>query len=571
MSQNLKALIAGLSILSLTACVPAEDGNTSSLSSAESDSTGSGNVTQVVGQDRQNVGRLVSSNPKMAPKNPFLVDGVSALTHWGPAQQDVTIVPGPTGVRQVAADKVKHLPGGLINISYVNAPSYPTGEKVIWLSNNNRVAKVLVDDEKYQQIASYELEGQPEMSPEAASKITAILDGFDTEKDLLDYMENNFKNYGIRYAARAGVYPIMDYEGNFYTLVNDRLLVFGDKTRNEPYSEIELKRTFQMPKNLLNPTSYAPDAIFGFNMTYDGKLAFVTMGGVLGILDRKFATDPVFLQFKDETINNSIAIDKDGGIYVVTDKYMRKVVWTGQALSEAPEDGAWRSDYKTQSGVIGGVRLGSGSGATPSLMGFGEEDKLVVITDGMEVMNIVAFWRDDIPEDFVQQAGTSSRRIAGEARVGFGVDNLKVAQSEQSVAVMGYGAFVVNNSSPGELPDLMQNVITNGVTRKGSTGVEKFTWDPAADRWTSAWANSEVSSPSIVPMISAGSNQVYVNRYVDDAWEITGLDWDSGEVITRLILGDSHAYNGAYSLIQVMYDGDIVVGGLTGHYRIDTD
>ncbi len=549
-------LITGLSLLSLAACTPNEDSN----------STDSNTGVQALDRSEQS-----RDLPITAPQNPFLVDGMSALTHWDPAQQDVTIVRAPSGIKRIEPSQVKRLPGGLINISYVNAPQYPTGEKIIWLSNNNRVAKVLVDDENYLQIASYELPGQPAMSPEMADETTSVLDGFDTEEDLLDYLEQNFKGYGRRVAARAGVYPVMDYEGNFYTLVNDRLLVFSDKTRNDPYSEIGLKRSFQMPKTLLNPTQYAPDAIFGFNMTYDGKLAFVTMGGVLGILDRNFVVDPVFMQFDGETINNSIAIDKDGGIYVVTDKYMRKVVWTGEALSEDPADGAWRSEYKSQSGVIGGARVGSGSGATPSLMGFGDEDRLVVITDGAEVMNIVAFWRDEIPDDFMQQEGTGSRRIAGEKKVTFGVDHLQQAQSEQSVAVMGYGAFVVNNSGTGELPDLIQNVVTSGVSRPGPTGVEKFEWDSVADKWDYAWANAEVNSPSTVPMISAGSNQVYVNRFADGAWEITGLDWDTGAVATRLILGDSQAYNGAYSLIQVMYDGDIVIGGLTGHYRIDTE
>ena len=45
--------------------------------------------------------------------------------------------------------------------------------------------------------------------------------------------------------------------------------------------------------------------------------------------------------------------------------------------------------------------------------GFGdEEDKLVVITDGELIMNVVAFWRDDIPEDFVQKPGTKSRLLS---------------------------------------------------------------------------------------------------------------------------------------------------------------
>jgi hypothetical protein len=55
-----------------------------------------------------------------------------------------------------------------------------------------------------------------------------------------------------------------------------------------------------------------------------------------------------------------------------------------------------------------------GSGTTPSLMSFGEdEDKLVVISDGNpDGAQLVAFWRDEVPLDFRQKPGTKSRRIA---------------------------------------------------------------------------------------------------------------------------------------------------------------
>jgi len=41
----------------------------------------------------------------------------------------------------------------------------------------------------------------------------------------------------------------------------------------------------------------------------------------------------------------------------------------------------------------------------------------VVIADGdREGTNVVAFWRDKIPEGFTQKPGTKSRRIAGQIR-----------------------------------------------------------------------------------------------------------------------------------------------------------
>ena len=118
---------------------------------------------------------------------------------------------------------------------------------------------------------------------------------------------------------------------------------------------------------------------------------------------------------------------------------------------------------------------------------------------------------------------------------------------------------------------MLENVVMSGRLRKGPTGAEKFEWDVEADRWVRAWANPTVSSPSTVPMISGGAQQVYVNGFVDGKWEVTGLDWETGEAVTRLSLGDSHIYNGAYSVIHLLPGGDIVLGGLLGMMRISVE
>ena len=47
------------------------------------------------------------------------------------------------------------------------------------------------------------------------------------------------------------------------------------------------------------------------------------------------------------------------------------------------------------------------------------------------------------------------------------------------------------------------------------------------------------------------------------------MHWDTGEVVTRLILPSSHSFNGAYSILQILPDGDMTVGGMLGRYRIN--
>jgi hypothetical protein len=89
---------------------------------------------------------------------------------------------------------------------------------------------------------------------------------------------------------------------------------------------------------------------------------------------------------------NGFAIDDDGGIYIASQEHMHKVVWTGDGLSIDEDDGAWASPYLNS--------WGQGTGATPSLMGFGDEDQFVVMPDGENLMNVVLFWRNGIPQDW---------------------------------------------------------------------------------------------------------------------------------------------------------------------------
>jgi len=78
-------------------------------------------------------------------------------------------------------------------------------------------------------------------------------------------------------------------------------------------------------------------------------------------------------------ITNSFAIDKFGGIYIVTSKWMNKVNWNGKNLTLN-----WSTKYHNEEPPTYWGRFGPGSGSSPSLMGDLDNGnpELVVITDG---------------------------------------------------------------------------------------------------------------------------------------------------------------------------------------------
>ena len=217
-------------------------------------------------------------------------------------------------------------------------------------------------------------------------------------------------------------------------------------------------------------------------------------------------------------------------------------------------------------------KLGHGTGSTPTLMGFGQDkDKLVVITDGSKRMKLVAFWRDEIPSDAQQVAGYD-KRIAGvhEVTCGLGTSTEWI-QSEQSVVVGGYDAFVVNNINVTnqEINDKIIGVIAIGPIVKGPQGAECVRWNTKEKKWESKWTRSDVSSVSMIPAVSIKSEMVFVCGWNDaSGWEVTGLDWKSGATRHRSILGKNNRANGAYAIIQYLANGDLLFNSVAGPIRV---
>jgi hypothetical protein len=316
------------------------------------------------------------------------------------------------------------------------------------------------------------------------------------------------------------------------------------------------------------------------NMTYDGWIVFPMESGVM------IAVSPDLTEYRSvqmkhadrentETngvgygwVRNSIAIDKDGGIYAISRNHVHKIIWTGDALSTDEADGAWTAEYRN--GHL------EGSGATPSLMGFGDEDRFVVLTDGDIRMNVVLMWRDAIPEDWEQLDGAPSRRIAGQAPADMGEQKVTKIQSEQTVIVAGYGALVVNNT-PRNTPFFMPK---EGVGRGASIGplgnnpkfqpygVQKFEWNPELRRLEKAWVNETISSPNGVPWVSTGSGQVYFIGARDNEWTLEAVNWLTGEPTFHYILG-GQKYNNMFSGPTIDEQGRVFVGAYYGRMRVE--
>ncbi len=509
---------------------------------------------------------LFSAN--LSPKNPWLADSVYAMGHGNSAQQDSLAIAGPI-------DKTRKLKSSEINFAAVGpghfgsqiSNAYSNGKRTIWSIGLDRISKL--DHDSFEVIDEYFFSDAKRWTEAEANQ---SIDKLNNNNDGFFALYEGYKQ-SKKFRNLAGIYTLLDKDNLFYMMDMQGVIhVFGDKNPNDINSAIELKRSVAV-------RSDATGKNIGLNMTYDGWLITVTEHGYVVAINREFTQQHILRLHHSKGaedkatkptgygwIRNSYPIDQQGGIYIVSQQHMHKVIWTGSKLSRSESDGAWTAAYNNE--------WGHGSGATPSLMGFGNEDQFVVISDGAHVMNVVLFWRNEIPENWQGIEGALSRRIAGQLPANMGDKNLIEIQSEQSVVVAGYGAMVVNNNgrnAPWYLPKGANSLLVSYLgsnPRHQPYGIHKFKWNSERQKLEEAWVNKTISSPNSVPLFSHGSNQVYFVGARNNQWTIEAVNWQTGEPTFHYILGDQR-YNSMFAGTLLDQAGRIYYGTGWGIVRLN--
>lgn len=505
---------------------------------------------------------------EMPEKNPHLADSNYSLGHGDSAQQDAMPQAGPSGPTRTLKDsEIQYTHTGPGYFGIATSGVYADGKRVLWGNGLDRIVKLDYDTQEI--VAEYFFPDSPSWDAEYADEAIAY---FDNDNDSVFAIYKAFSE-AQKLRNLSNLYTILGADHTYYIGSKTGLITaYGDRDSADSASEIVKLREFQLPPEATGP-------VMGLNMTYDGWLIVATEHGYIAAIRPDFkehhvtrlnhaegsedkATGPTGYGW----IRNAFAIDTGGGIYIASQAHMHKVVWNGESLSTDPGSGAWAVEYLNE--------WGHGTGATPSLMGFGEEDRFVVITDGQPQMNVVLFWRDEIPADWEQLAGAPSQRIAGQALVTMGDPSLTEIQSEQSVIVAGYGALVVNNAPrnvPWFFPKRAASLL---ISYLGSNpehqpyGVQKFEWDPIARKLNSDWVNKEVSSPSTVPIVGVGSNTAYLIGARNNKWTLEAMDWDTGGSKFHYVIGGQR-YNVMFAGTLIDMDGRIHYGTPWGRVRLN--
>ncbi|WP_299944524.1 hypothetical protein [uncultured Microbulbifer sp.] len=504
---------------------------------------------------------------EMPARNPYLADSNNAMAHGDSAQQDAVLQPGPMGPSRIlSTSELQYNFSGPGLMGILTSGEYVDGQRVFWGNGLDRLVKL--DYQSYQTITEFYL---PNVEPYTESQAEKSIVGFDkSNSGLLAVIRGFMEIWKLK--NLSGLYTVLDKDHNYYVGNKSGLIqVYGDQNPMNSRSPIIKLRQWQLPDEVTGP-------IVGINLTYDGRLIVATEHGYLVAVKRDFSEyQRVRIRHSEGAENkatqragygwvrNGFAIDQEGGIYIASQEHIHKVVWTGEKLSTDISDGAWTEPYLNQ--------WKHGTGATPSLMGFGEEDQFVVITDGQPQMNLVLFWRNAIPDNWQQLSNTSSRRVAGQLPVNMGKTQAFEIQTEQSVVVAGYGALVVNNNAnnkPWYLPKQAVSVLQSYLGSHPDHqpyGAQKFKWDPVSRQLREDWVNPSISSPSAVPIVGIGSNMAYLIGARNNQWTLEGLDWDTGVSKFHYVIGGQR-YNPLYSATLIDNDGNIHYGTPWGRVRL---
>jgi hypothetical protein len=459
-----------------------------------------------------------------APSNPFAADPMWGLFHRNNYAQAATLERGPEPGETFTTQYVS-IPGngGAPTQMHISAP-YPDGSRTAWSTNLTHIVKARVRGD------AFELAGAYQITPRV-------------------------QDFNIHWNMTLG-------KGNkaFVPSPKERsILRFGDADPQDPMSAIVLEGKFTLP-------SEVKGAAVVLNLSYDGWLIFVTDEAWVGAVKTDFSQSRFFDLGKatnDITTHNSFPIDENGNLFIASLYAMTKVRWTGREFKLV-----WRTPYNFRGigcpppaanptveviKVVTGQGC-TGTGTTPTLVGRGSMDKLVVVVDSHNKNNLVAFWRDDIPAGWKGMTD-QDRRVAGVLQLPYSTWEGQGFSAENSPPVLGYDIAVAQYA--GFTPRCL-----------GPRGVQMARWNPLRKRLELLWANAEVPFNNVMTL-SAGSGLVYGSgRDRNCQYVYRGLDRFSGKVAFEIPLGNTNQFSDSGNTNALLEDRSIVFGVPEGIARI---
>ena len=408
----------------------------------------------------------------VVPSNPHLADSTWPIFHRDSYAQHASDLPAPTGAHPIDVRTVTRLTGIPIFVLFDSKGDVFT---VVRGFSNSRVCKISHD--------------------------TLAL------KSCVDVLSGN---------AFGGAYAYLDDA--------DRLVV-GTGTTISRYEDTDTGLVATTSIDVTTALA-AGEALAAVTVRYSGELFFAGDLGTVGMMAGDLSAQPTStLHFDGERVSNAITTDTEGGVYLVSSAYLRRVDAVGGVLVES-----WKEPIEASAETPRPGRLGTGSGTTPSLV----MDDLITVADDADSMNVVVLRRG------TDAALRGAPRPVCKVPVFDGP-----ATTDNAIVVAGRTLILEQNLT-------------------GYGGVARF--DIGEDGTCARTWVSDVSAPSCVPTLSKATGLVYVYGPADETgeWSLYGLDLATGKTRFRAPVGVGSLYNNLYAAVTIGPDGRVYLGTFSG-------
>ncbi len=448
------------------------------------------------------LGGFVNGHTQMPPDNPFLVESPFSAVHNGSYRQGNTNLPGLKANDAIEV-RFTETPNNRVSPWLLYSEAYPDGSHTIWGSTSTHIFKAVSTASEFKVISNYQIDKNPLINDLSWSLL------------LLDK------------------HRMLTYDDN-------KLFLFGEKDMTDPYSEIVLIKKFEIPK---------VSTVSKLCRLYDGTIGFASDDGLVGIIDGTTfelkSTYQIPLQRGEKAYHNDYAVDEDGHIFISTTKKMLCLQWTGNQIIPKWEV---KMDF-------GGNRF-QGIGTTPTLLGSGENDKLVCVIDSQDPARMLSFWRNAIPSDWEGIIGQDKRIAAITILPGAKPMRKIYAAVENSPTAYGYEiACAQYNGLLGQSCD----------TKKG---VYKLKWDEATNRMNLVWHRKDINLNSVL-VYSSATNSLYGSGREDDCnYYYYSLDWKTGKTIKKFNLGNDKKFDDLGNANIIGPDRSMIYNSKKGLVRI---
>ncbi|MEA2460055.1 MAG: hypothetical protein QOH90_232 [Actinomycetota bacterium] len=342
---------------------------------------------------------------------------------------------------------------------------------------------------------------------------------------------------GIFNDFSGGGYFYLDHKYRAVIPTTTRQIWVVRETKSSSGRGFETARTYDLSDDV--PVG---EALVSVLPDWSGRLWFIGTKGTVGTVGRRSGRVRT-ISLDGEANANSFAVDKQGGVYIVTDHALYRF----DAVRRGRPKVTWRARYDRGSRVKPG-QASQGSGTTPTVIG----RRYVAITDNADPrMHVLVYERTK------RRAG--ARLVCKEP-----VFRPRHGNTDQSLIAVGHSLIVENNygySGP-------------TATRGGATttrGIARVRFSHRGCK--TAWVSRE-RAPSVVPKASLRNGLIYTYtkppRPDDevDAWYLTAINYRTGRTVFKKLAGTGLGFNNNYAPVTLGPGGAAYVGALGGLVRL---